>query len=184
MNSIYPAKNVKVVLTSQNKDELVCSEDDTDWEEATSMEGNSRALTPMMDSAKLEVVETLMKDFWMIFNQNSGGIQPHMPAESGETQTAIDDTAPAKAVPSKTPSKRARGQAEDDSGDEENGQRRKRQPRGFQLPKTAMRTELYACPYRKHNSRKYCVQSWRYCALTPHNTIARVKLVKYFFKIS
>jgi hypothetical protein len=34
----------------------------------------------------------------------------------------------------------------------------------------------FACPYRKNNPRKYCVQSnWRPCALTPLETVARVK---------
>ncbi|KAH8751437.1 hypothetical protein BGZ57DRAFT_735818, partial [Hyaloscypha finlandica] len=39
----------------------------------------------------------------------------------------------------------------------------------------------FACPYRKHNPRKYCVRDWRTCALTPHKTVARVKghLYKY-----
>jgi len=35
----------------------------------------------------------------------------------------------------------------------------------------------FACPYRKHDPRKYChqVRCWRSCALTPLDTIARVK---------
>jgi hypothetical protein len=33
----------------------------------------------------------------------------------------------------------------------------------------------FACPYRKHNPRKYCVRDWTQCALRGHQTIARVK---------
>jgi hypothetical protein len=33
----------------------------------------------------------------------------------------------------------------------------------------------FACPYRKRDPRKYCVQFWRPCALTPQDTVARVK---------
>lgn len=33
----------------------------------------------------------------------------------------------------------------------------------------------FACPYRKRDPRKYCVQHWRSCALTPLETLARVK---------
>ncbi|PMD47741.1 hypothetical protein L207DRAFT_576502 [Hyaloscypha variabilis F] len=33
----------------------------------------------------------------------------------------------------------------------------------------------FACPYRKRDPRKYCIQHWRSCALTPLETIARVK---------
>jgi hypothetical protein len=33
----------------------------------------------------------------------------------------------------------------------------------------------FACPYRKHDSRKYCLPHWRSCTLTPLQTVARVK---------
>jgi hypothetical protein len=33
----------------------------------------------------------------------------------------------------------------------------------------------FACPYRKHNPIKYGVSKWRSCALTPLETVARVK---------
>jgi hypothetical protein len=35
----------------------------------------------------------------------------------------------------------------------------------------------FACPYRKYDPRKYCVQNWRPCALTPLENVARVKFV-------
>jgi hypothetical protein len=38
----------------------------------------------------------------------------------------------------------------------------------------------FACPYRKRNPRKYCVRDWRTCALTPLETVARVKYVPAF----
>jgi hypothetical protein len=41
-------------------------------------------------------------------------------------------------------------------------------------PKTDQSVE-FACPYRKHNPRKYSVRDWRSCALTSFNSIARVK---------
>ncbi|KAE9374938.1 hypothetical protein N431DRAFT_482057 [Stipitochalara longipes BDJ] len=33
----------------------------------------------------------------------------------------------------------------------------------------------FACPFRKHDARQYCVDNWRPCALTSFQTIARVK---------
>jgi hypothetical protein len=35
----------------------------------------------------------------------------------------------------------------------------------------------FACPYRKHDPRKYGMPNWGPCALTPLQTVARVKLV-------
>lgn len=37
----------------------------------------------------------------------------------------------------------------------------------------------FACPYRKYDPRKYCVQNWRPCALTPLENVARVKFVTH-----
>ena len=33
----------------------------------------------------------------------------------------------------------------------------------------------FACPYRKRDPQTYCLQHWRSCALTPLETVARVK---------
>jgi hypothetical protein len=42
-------------------------------------------------------------------------------------------------------------------------------------PNTDQIPPQFACPYRKHNPRKYGVADWRSCALSHHKTIARVK---------
>lgn len=61
------------------------------------------------------------------------------------------------------------------SGKDRDNRDRKRS-RPFLLPplKEDDKTK-YACPYRKHNAQKYCVHNWRSCALTPFETVARVK---------
>ena len=35
----------------------------------------------------------------------------------------------------------------------------------------------FACPFRKHNPKKYGVMQWHYCALTSYSSIARLKSV-------
>ena len=66
---------------------------------------------------------------------------------------------------------------EGEDGDQDNGDGRSpKKPRTFLPPsQTQDDNAKFACPYRKRDPRKYCVQHWRSCALTPLDTVARVK---------
>jgi hypothetical protein len=74
--------------------------------------------------------------------------------------------------------KRSAGGEGDQLPDDDNERSRKR-PRG--VPSSSLEnlddSSMFACPYRKHNPRRYCVRNWRSCALTPLKTVARVKFV-------
>ncbi|KAF8846433.1 hypothetical protein BDZ45DRAFT_812329 [Acephala macrosclerotiorum] len=66
-----------------------------------------------------------------------------------------------------------------DDGNDEDAILDAREPK---RPSTLLRPAVYeddylklACPYRKKDPRKYSVRDWRSCALTPHETVARVK---------
>jgi hypothetical protein len=64
---------------------------------------------------------------------------------------------------------------EDDDQDNGDG-RSPKKPKTFLSPcQTQDDNTKFACPYRKRDPRKYCVQHWRSCALTPLDTVARVK---------
>ncbi|KAG4411122.1 hypothetical protein IFR04_015747 [Cadophora malorum] len=62
----------------------------------------------------------------------------------------------------------------DADSDEDKNRKRSRTPKK-DVPPGKNDCQKFACPYRKHNPRKYNVQSWRTCALTPHENVARVK---------
>lgn len=65
----------------------------------------------------------------------------------------------------------------DQSPEESDREEPKRRRIGTLSPSDPTRNTLtFACPYRKHDRRKYCVQNWGPCALTPQKTVARVKL--------
>ena len=72
--------------------------------------------------------------------------------------------------------------------DDEEGQDQSRddstnpkQPRTLlSSPRNQEDNSKFACPYRKRNPRRYCVRDWRSCALTPLETVARVKYVPGF----
>jgi hypothetical protein len=71
----------------------------------------------------------------------------------------------------------SQGSQNDNNRDDRNS----KQPRSLLFPslKDDDNTK-FACPYRKHNPQRYCVQYWRPCALTALDTVARVKYVVRF----
>jgi hypothetical protein len=74
-------------------------------------------------------------------------------------------------------SKRSRtdksGHEADDDG--ENDEKSLKRPKQASLSTPEKDYRGFACPYRKHNPRKYCVHDWSTCVLTPLRTVARVK---------
>jgi hypothetical protein len=71
------------------------------------------------------------------------------------------------------PRKRDDGDDQEQNDGEEQSPKR---PRTLLTPpQNPEDTAKFACPYRKRDPRKYCVQFWRSCALTPQDTVARVK---------
>lgn len=66
-------------------------------------------------------------------------------------------------------------QGQDDESDETEDRNPKRLKALLPPPRYQTDTSKFACPYRKHDARNYCVRHWRSCALTPLETVARVK---------
>jgi hypothetical protein len=67
-------------------------------------------------------------------------------------------------------------QGQDDEENDEAENRNPKKPKGLlSPPRNQDDSSKFACPYRKHDARKYCVRQWRSCALTPLETVARVK---------
>jgi len=65
---------------------------------------------------------------------------------------------------------------EDDPDQNEGGDGSPKRPKKISSPpQNEDDSRKFACPYRKRDPRKYCIQHWRPCALTPLETIARVK---------
>jgi hypothetical protein len=83
--------------------------------------------------------------------------------------------APTETSTSTSAFKRKRGR-EKDQDDENNDGRNPKQPRTLSyMPQDAEEGSKFACPFRKNNPGKYSVREWRSCALTPLETVARVK---------
>jgi hypothetical protein len=76
-------------------------------------------------------------------------------------------------------SMRRRRREDEDNQEQDNGDEREpKRPKIFLSPPQSQDDSAkFACPYRKRDPRKYCVQHWRPCALTPLESVARVKYV-------
>ncbi|KAF8858161.1 hypothetical protein BDZ45DRAFT_743595 [Acephala macrosclerotiorum] len=71
---------------------------------------------------------------------------------------------------------RRRREAEDDEDQNNGNEKSPKRPRTYlSPPQNQDDNTKFACPYRKRDPRKYCLQNWRPCALTPLETVARVK---------
>ena len=67
-------------------------------------------------------------------------------------------------------------QGQDDDENDESENRNPKRPKGLLSPSINQDdSSKFACPYRKHDAKRYCVRHWRSCALTPLETVARVK---------
>jgi hypothetical protein len=139
-------------------------------------------LEPVLVSRKSKLIDRLMAEFWIIFDQlqNTDIITHNGNSPSTEANAAMScvPTAAGNFSTFSLPGSKRRLDDEKDSDSDDDIQRRsgptKNGPDRFDV---SSNRGNFACPYRKHNSRKYNVIEWRTCALTSHNTIARVKLV-------
>ncbi|KAF7870262.1 hypothetical protein EAF04_004010 [Stromatinia cepivora] len=156
---------------------------------------------PLFSKLKHELMNPIMLEFWELFIgkketirfdnniiQNThiskcNGSKTSSTAEQNTTPTSKTDsstTSPEKGSEthkgegrSKTRKRQGEG---DDSDNEENQERNPKRPRNLPThSRTLDDTRKFACPYRKHDAKKYCVQNWRSCALTPLDSVARVK---------
>jgi hypothetical protein len=131
-------------------------------------------IKPILSMAKQQLVDELMEQFWIIFNQEwQSGIKSHG-GESSNTAGLPDSRTLVQRSSAQRPHKR-RIDDQRSGDDDEEGENSKRSNQGLFPADEARRRNDFACPYRKHDPRKYSVSNWRSCALTPLATVARVK---------
>jgi hypothetical protein len=177
------------------------SQDETDWDESdleNSLDRDSFHLTggkisghddkgktvvkPVLTQVKQDLIDRLMEEFWIIFNQDWAGNIRKRDATAGSATTFASPSASYSRSPEKSSSGRSTGKRprEDDDNQRPNDRDREgpKWRRDFLSPSDSTENSLkFSCPYRKHDPRKYCVQNWGPCALTPQRTVARVKFV-------
>ncbi|KAE9363847.1 hypothetical protein N431DRAFT_356502 [Stipitochalara longipes BDJ] len=150
---------------------------------------------PVLSPMKQELVERMMKEFWAYFEQQTTLKQHDRPqresyigaadlCDGGDNAprsgASNSFTATAKVLQNSTGSslgRRARDAGDDEDPNNDNKGNPKRPKKLLTSPQNEDDSPKYACPYRKRNPRKYCLhaQRWRSCALTPRESVARVK---------
>ena len=175
-------------------------EDLTDWEEDSDgdkyvhqvecdfsalvqrdVEYQSSLIGDSLEPVKMEMVDRLMEEFWIIFHQKWSTDFRKCPSNPGDSASTSRSTFGFEfgrgTLAGGNPGGGQNGDERDDENfgnDPKDGPGGKGTPPEFP-PSTDQTPAGFACPYRKHNPRKYCVRVWRTCALTPHKTVARVK---------
>jgi len=176
------------------------SEDATDWEDDSDLEdtykvlqvrqvpdllggrpetGHSRlqtALSPM----KSRLIEKLMVDFWAIFDSRwPESMRQHgSSGRSTARTTASESATTSRDSLSVRYGKRCRSDDDENEESDDHHERRRKRAPVDKLPAVREDDQFarqFACPFRKHDPRKYSIQEWPRCAEKPQKTIARLK---------
>ncbi|CAD6444602.1 f8c9ece0-bf87-47e0-874a-78644042707a [Sclerotinia trifoliorum] len=157
---------------------------------------------PFFFKLKYELIDSIMLEFWEYFNRREETIRiekgiiqnTHIRKCNGsrKSSTAEQNTTPTSKTDSPTTTSpelglethkdegrskmRKRMGKGDDSDNEGKKERNPKRPRNLSTRSRILDdAKKFACPYRKHDAKKYCIQNWRSCALTPLDSVARVK---------
>jgi hypothetical protein len=181
--------------------ESTYSEDETDWDGISSLGSGIERMSIEADAgegmgdegsffrrhitaAQLSIVHRLMGEFWAIFEQQwQSGTRQHGATESSSSSglSSLEITGTGQETAAISATNRSKRPRNDEEGDSENEKDRPSKRAG-KHPASEDQSEIalrFACPFRKRNPRKYCVQAWSRCALTPHATVARVKYASF-----
>lgn len=172
--------------------DLISVEDETDWDGYESLEsavqkmrldmdpveeqgGQDPLVNQRLTTAQRSLVHRLMEEFWVIYTDLwQSENRQHGSTESGSPSGSSGLTLGGIGSPKPGSSKRLRPSGDEDSENEQNRPSKKKGKEPIRSDSSET-PQKFACPFRKRNPRKYCVQTWRTCALTPHTTVARVK---------
>jgi hypothetical protein len=134
-------------------------------------------IQPVLAPLKQAMVERIMTEFWVIFNQEwSASIRKCAGASSTPSPSAKSDPTRSKQRASNYTGKRSAEHEDDKNPDEDDDRDPKRPKKTKSQPEDRCDSVMkFACPYRKYNPQKYCIKNWRLCALTPLDSVSRVK---------
>jgi hypothetical protein len=135
-----------------------------------------RSLKSILGQVKDELVTFHMKEFWDIAKQTLNSNLRMYGSPSDLSSPSSDNNGTLRTKSSYfTPGKRSR---EDGNGEppEQDRERGSKKPKSTLTPlEISDEPPHFACPYRKHNPRKYNVNEWVACARTPRKDLSCVK---------
>ncbi|EPE28709.1 Zn2/Cys6 DNA-binding protein [Glarea lozoyensis ATCC 20868] len=138
-----------------------------------------------LSPAKKTMIESLMKEFWILFNEQwSTAVEQRGGGSSGSSNSAYrsSPSASSQNTNDTTPPgdrKGKRRKTNDDGGNnsEDEDDRDPKRPKNASSLQSDKPKSMFACPYRKHNPQTYHTRNraWRTCALNSFENIARLK---------
>ena len=173
-------KEISEEPTDWEEDPESCGEDEDDQSGLFTQVGElfpicpaeSTFIRPILEQARRVLIESLTKEFWSVLykHRTKNSVSPIdmvTPNHGEELTLGYNHNL-----------KRGHEEANTPSGffHVDDGKAHKRL-RGEHNISEFSETPKFACPFRKHDPRKYSVPNWGPCALTPLQTVARVKLV-------
>jgi len=130
---------------------------------------------PILDPMRKDLVESLMDEFWIMFDQHWAARMTQCPGSSSPSEESRDQGTQANKVSSITPQQKRQRSEDEDSPDDDGEKKPRKRGGGIQSCSKFDDVARFSCPFRKHNPQKYGIHSHRVCALTSWETIARVK---------
>ena len=125
----------------------------------------------------MDEFKVLLKQNYASHTRNHGNTPGEAPNSTyqGKTRTSSQVSSNNRRRQYNGEDNNSEGQGGGDGDDDDDDQRAPKRVRASSC--AANDNAKFACPYRKYDPRKYCVQNWRPCALTPLENVARVKFV-------
>lgn len=140
-------------------------------------------LAPELDPIRQGLVDRVMEEFWIILNHNwdvgakeCAGGTPCTSNESNSSIASLNATSLAS-------SQRKRQRNDEEERDDNNRRDSRKSRRSVDQSSDPESVRRLACPFRKHDARRYSARTHRVCALSHWETIARVKYVAPFPKL-
>ena len=139
-------------------------------------------LRSLLSSLKQRLIDRIMEEFWIIFN-SQWAIKPRTfndvfeeSAQTSKTETLPTSQTNRTSSGQKHQLDHGNGKSCREDGDDDDDAQDPKRPKVSELqPDDCCLVLRLACPYRKHNLQTHCILNWRSCALTPFDTVARVK---------
>lgn len=137
----------------------------------------NESVDPRGLSADTDLIQNLTKHIQQYFDREFQSLAAVSKSAASSTISESNRSDHSSMTITSQGSKRSRtdksGHEADDDG--ENDEKSLKRPKQASLSTPEKDYRGFACPYRKHNPRKYCVHDWSTCVLTPLRTVARVK---------
>ena len=137
----------------------------------------NESVDPRGLSADTELIQSLNKHIQKYFDREFQSLAAVTKSAASSTMSESNRSDHSSMTITSQGSKRSRtdksGHEADDDGENDEQSLKRPKQASLSIPENDYRG--FACPYRKHNPRKYCVHDWSTCVLTPLRTVARVK---------